>query len=421
MNYKELFQQAKEKKINSLEIMEKKQESLSLETFDNSLDNYEVSNVTSYLLTGIYNNKKVTISTEELSESILEKIITNSTYLEEVSSPTSTPRESIIYQEKYTLTDPQNIKKRLLALNGLKKNYSKLKNINAFYSETIFTIKIITEDTLQEDVKKNVYFSVEVVAMNENQKSTFYDYKNSTQDNIDMEGITKATIETAISKLECGTIKTGLYNIYLTNKVMGQILRSFIPIFTADTIQKHTSLLENKLHQQVFSDKITIVEDPTNDQLRGKRLFDDEGIKTTYKEIIKDGIFKTILYDKKTAKTDHTKTTGNHYGSISVRNMYLLPGKKPPTEILNSQHEYIIIDEVQGLHAGINITNGNISIQSSGYYVKDNKKTPIKLFVLSTNIIELFNNVLEIANDLENISVTTSSPSVLFQNIKISV
>ena len=53
--------------------------------------------------------------------------------------------------------------------------------------------------------------------------------------------------------------------------------------------------------------------------------------------------------------------------------------------------------------------------------MKRRTRTPIKLFVLATDIFELLNNIKEIANDLDNTYQTVSSPSILVENIKISV
>lgn len=421
MNYNNLFQKSKTKNITNLEILEQTIESLAIDIFDENLNNYEVSNLTQYTIKGTYNNKLVTISTEQLDDTILDKIIKNSIYLEDEPIKNPQPKEKIIYQEDFIISNSKSIIEKLLRLNNLKKKYPHLKNLNTTYTETISQIKIITEDNLEEDIKKIYRFEVEAIAIKEDQKSTFANSKNSTQNNIDIESLTETTIQEAISKLDCGNISSGIYNVLLTNKVVAQILNCFIPIFTSESIQKHTSLLEGKLNKQVFSSKITIIEDPSNKDLIGKRLFDNTGIKTTYKEIIQEGIFKNILYDEKTAIKDNTTTTGNDYGTISVRNMYLKPGIKPKDAILENQEEYIIIDTVHGLHAGVNITNGNISLQSDGYLVKKDKKIPIKLFILSTNIIELLNNVSEIANDLENISSTVSAPSIFVNNLKISI
>lgn len=422
MNYNNYFELAEKKNITNLEIMEILTKELSLELFDKEIDNYQLSDTTSYKVKGTYNNKDITISTEILTEDILEKIIKNSEYLEENKTRNSQlSRETIIYKNNYNLSNPSEIIERLQSLNQLKKKYKDLKNINTFYNESINKIKIITKDTIEEDINMIYYFGVEAFAKIEEKTSNSISEKKSTENNIDIESITEKTIQDAILNLDNKPIKAGKYNIILENKVVASLLNSFIPMFTADSIQKDTSLLSGKQNKKICSSKVNLIEDPTNEKMVGKRLFDDRGTKTSYKEIIKNGVFKTILYDEKTANIDKTKLTGNDYGRISVRNLYLKPGRKSLDDILKENNDIIMISSVSGLHAGVNITNGNISLQSEGYILKDGTRTSIKLFVLATDIFELLNNIKEIANDLDNTYQTVSSPSILVENIKISV
>ena len=54
----------------------------------------------------------------------------------------------------------------------------------------------------------------------------------------------------------------------------------------------------------------------------------------------------------------------------------------------------ILIDKLGGIHAGINNSNGEISLQAEGYYIENGEyKYASKLFIISTNIFELLNNV----------------------------
>src|SRR5699024_8731554 len=103
--------------------------------------------------------------------------------------------------------------------------------------------------------------------------------------------------------------------------VMKSILSNFIDMLSATNIRQKISCLEGKLNEKVFSDKLTIIEDPKNEDYPGATIFDDEGTETEKKEIIKDGVLKTYLYNIKEAKEQNKKTTGNGYSSISTRNM----------------------------------------------------------------------------------------------------
>ena len=87
---------------------------------------------------------------------------------------------------------------------------------------------------------------------------------------------------------------------------------------------------------------MTIIEDPLSEKSVGYRIFDDEGTSTQYKEIVKDGVLKTYLVDQKTASQDHIFATGNYYGGISTRNMYLKSGDSSFSELVKKLDNGII-------------------------------------------------------------------------------
>lgn len=419
---KKLFNLASANHIEQFQIMKITQEEVNIETLNDKINKFVTSNVDKYIVSGIYQDKEVRLYTENLEDNIIEKLIEQAKYLDITTSKTRSKLENIKETTTYQIQSLDNITKRMLNLNNLKSHYHNLKEINAYYNETIIERTITTEENELYDIKKEKSFAIEVLLTEKEKKSTAYDSRCNIDDSdIDIESITEETIQNAIDKLNFKEIKNGTYKVILTSKVMGNILNKFYHLFTADSIQKDISLLVGKKETQVFSDKITIIEDPNNPKLLGKRLFDDTGKITRYKEIIQKGIFKQPLYDERTASIDKVRSTGNDYGEISPRNMYIQKGNKTLENLIESVEEGVLIDSVEGLHAGINEVTGNISIQSEGYYIKNgHKQYATKLFVLSTNIMDILNNVIEVSNHIEFYLPTTASPDLLVDNIKIS-
>ena len=107
--------------------------------------------------------------------------------------------------------------------------------------------------------------------------------------------------------------------------------------------------------------------------------------------------------------------------AIDDEEVYVEFGSNISPCLIKSIDKGILVDFVGGLHAGINPINGNISIQSEGYYIENGqKKYATKLFILVTNIMELLNNVIDISNNIEFYYQDTASPDLLLDSIKIS-
>ena len=74
------------------------------------------------------------------------------------------------------------------------------------------------------------------------------------------------------------------------------------------------------------------------------RWFDDEGVATYNKAIIKNGVLQTYLYNLTTAAKEGVKSTGNGYragGKMGVSSSYavLKPGKKSLEELFKEVGE----------------------------------------------------------------------------------
>ena len=69
----------------------------------------------------------------------------------------------------------------------------------------------------------------------------------------------------------------------------------------------------------------------------------------------------------------------------------------------------------------MNEQSGNFSLQSTGYLVKDGKRDrPLDLITISGNLLEVFNDVLEVGSDIETSPSGVSAPSLLIKKIAVS-
>ncbi len=321
-----------------------------------------------------------------------------------------------ILKEKVNKKD---ILEQLLSFETLKKEYKNLTNLELEYSYIHNKISITNESTVLKDeyITHNFLSEIIVTEKSKNQTSWF----NKTSKTFEFDNYRKKIIEKikeAENKIKAVSYKSGKYNIVLKNECVFSLLIKFSELFYAENINKNLSCLTKKFNSKIFSDKITIIEDPSNDRYVGKSLFDDEGTKTFYKEIVKNGIFKTKLYDNKNALKDNVPSTGNSFG---VRNLYIDKGDISFNKLINECNNGLLIDDITGLHSGLNKITGEFSLQAQGYVIEKGKLTKaLKLIILSSNVFEIFSNIKEVGNDLEFNDVRGGAPSLLINNISIS-
>lgn len=114
------------------------------------------------------------------------------------------------------------------------------------------------------------------------------------------DAITKCEKKT-IEFLSAKSVKGGVYPIISDGSLTGVIIHEALGhAAEADTIMRKQSCLENFLGKEI-SAKINVVDDPTIKELFGSFYYDDEGVKTKKRYIIKEGILSDFLNSRETA------------------------------------------------------------------------------------------------------------------------
>ncbi len=80
--------------------------------------------------------------------------------------------------------------------------------------------------------------------------------------------------------------------------------------FSAKSYQEGRSFLVGKLGQKVFDSKLTLVDDPFNEQIY-PIAFDYEGVAKQKLTLIENGVAKNLAYDKRTAAKEGKQSTGH--------------------------------------------------------------------------------------------------------------
>ena len=225
---------------------------------------------------------------------------------------------------------------------------------------------------------------------------------------LDVEKVAKEAVEKAVSMLDAKPVPSGEYKIVFENECAGDMLDTFSGIFSAENTQKELSLLNGKVGQQIASDKITIVDDPLMDNGFASYPFDSEGVATYKKNIVENGVLKTLLHNLKTAEKEGVKSTGNaskgsYKGSIGVSgfNFYIKPGEKTFDELCEYVGEGLIITELAGLHSGANGVSGDFSLSAKGFTIEDGKKGhAVEQITIAGNFYDLLKDIELVGSDL---------------------
>lgn len=259
-----------------------------------------------------------------------------------------------------------------------------------------------------------------------------FDFQLGNIEETDVNKIAKKAVEGAVEQIGALKATSGKTKVVLSGKMMATMLSTFVEIFSAENAQKGLSLLKGKVNTAVASDIVTIVDDPFYSESTLQMPFDAEGVATYTKEIVKEGVLTTYLYDLKTAKKAGVKSTGNaskltYSSSVSILPyyFYMKPSSKTKEELFSLAGEGVYITELQGMHAGANPKTGDFSLGAAGFLIKDGKKEScVKGFTVAGNFYKLLKDIEAISNELEftipRVFSSFGAPCVLISEISIA-
>lgn len=243
----------------------------------------------------------------------------------------------------------------------------------------------------------------------------------------DYKELSEVAVKRALNKFGTITLNEIPKTCVIENLAFSSLLGAMSNIFSAEAVQKNISKLKGKLNESVASSIVTLVDDPFLKDGLANSSFDDEGVPTSYKEIIQDGVLKTYLYNLKTAYKDGVSSTGNgvkgsYKGTVGISsfNLYIKPSSKSFDKMIENIKEGIFITDFAGLHSGLNTISGDFSLAGEGFYIKDGKiDRPLNQITISGNFFDLLKNIKDIANDIKFSFSSVGSPSIMVEGLKV--
>ncbi len=176
----------------------------------------------------------------------------------------------------------------------------------------------------------------------------------------------------------------------------------------ADFNRKKESTYSTMIGKQVAESFVTIIDDATNIGLPGSLNVDDEGTPGKKTLLVENGILKSYMHDKISARFYQVEPTGNgrrqsyqHFIQPRMRNTYMLPGTATPEELISSVDHGIYVEDVS--NGQVEIGAGDFSFYvSQGKMIENGKLTaPIKDINIMGNGPKMLSNITMLANDFQ--------------------
>ena len=438
MRYDKFFALAKEAGIEEAELYVGESFSLSFSLFHSEVDNYSSNKSMTILARGIINGKFGTATCDswsvEHAKYLVNEIVKNAAVIEN-EDPAFIFEGSKQYKKINTfnrdlekISIDEKMKKLYELEKAIREGDKRIIEVGGVeYSESAESVTILNSKGLKLAQKSNyfVYVGQAVAREGEQTKSGYELFLDNDFSKFDVKKLAAEVVKNTVNQLGGELCESATYKAVLSPEVVKSFLTFYIGHAEAENVQKRSSLFIGQLGKQIASRKITIEDKPLKRNVFS-RWFDDEGVATYNKAIIKNGVLQTYLYNLTTAAKEGVQSTGNasRSGSKMETGTFFVefkPGKKPQEELFKDVVDGVYITSVQGLHAGLNSQSGNFSLQSTGFLIKNGKiDRPLDVITVSGNLMDVFKDVVEVGSDVKVFPSGTSCPSILIKKIVVS-
>jgi len=229
----------------------------------------------------------------------------------------------------------------------------------------------------------------------------------------DASAISDTALERAVVRLDADKGPTLKSTMVVDSRAAAQLIGRLMGPANARLVQQGRSFWGDIIGQQVFSDKLTIVDDPLIIRGLASRHFDNEGISAKTLPIVSEGVVENIYVDTYYGrKAGMTPTTGR--GS----NRVVQPGEQSLDGLVADANDGVYVTSWLGGNA--DSTTGDFSLGLRGHIIGNGKiGRPVGEMNVTGNLKDLFSRLVAVGNDPYPYS-STLAPSLVFSGVDFS-
>ncbi|HSD44957.1 MAG TPA: metalloprotease PmbA [Burkholderiales bacterium] len=228
------------------------------------------------------------------------------------------------------------------------------------------------------------------------QRDDWYSWTRAPGDLARPEAIGDYAGRRALARLRSRKLGTREARVLFEAPVANGLLSHFVSAVSGGSLYRKSSFLLDSLGTQVFAKIVNLHENPFLPRGLASGCFDDDGVATQERDVVKDGMLQGYFLGVYSARKLGMKSTGNAGGNA---NLLLAPGARDFEGMLRELGTGLLVTELMG--QGINMVTGDYSRGAFGYWVEGGAiQYPVEEITIAGNLRDMFRNISAVGGDL---------------------
>ncbi|ARP83706.1 metalloprotease PmbA [Bordetella genomosp. 8] len=251
------------------------------------------------------------------------------------------------------------------------------------------------------------------------QRDYWYSSERDAANLAEPEAVGRYAAERALSRLSARRVRTGKFPVLFEAPLALGLLGALTQAVNGGALYRKASFLVDSLGQPIFADHIDITEDPHVVGGMGSSPFDDEGVVTRARDVVKAGVLEGYFLSTYTARKLGMKTTGNAGGShnLTLRSRLTAPSDDLRA-MLRKMGTGFMVTELIG--QGVNYVTGDYSRGAFGYWVENGEiRHAVEEVTIAGNLKDMFRQIVAVGADVMARG-TKATGSILIEQMAIA-
>ena len=221
--------------------------------------------------------------------------------------------------------------------------------------------------------------------------------------------------ERAAARLGSRRLTTRRAPVIFEAPVASGLFSAFIGAISGNALYRKASFLLDRLGTGVFAPHLRIHEQPHRKCALGSAPFDNDGMATRARDLIRAGVLQGYVLDAYSARKLGLEPTGNGGG---VHNLIVEPGTQDLAALLRTMGTGLLITDLIGF--GVNQVTGDYSRGASGFWVENGAISfPVEEITVAGNLLDMYKNIIAVGAD-EDRRGNVITGSVLIDGLTIA-
>jgi PmbA protein len=233
------------------------------------------------------------------------------------------------------------------------------------------------------------------------------------------EAVGRYAAERALARLNARKLDTRTCPVLFEAPLAAGLLGAFVQAVSGGALYRKSTFLLDSLGTRVFPSHVQIKEDPHVVGGVGSSPFDEEGVRTSKRKLVKDGVVQGYFLSTYSARKLGMQTTGNAGGSHNLSMTSSLTKRGDDfVAMLKKMGTGLLVTELMG--QGTNYVTGDYSRGASGYWVENGViQYPVEEITIAGNMKDMFQQIVAIGADTL-IRGTKETGSILIEHMVVA-